>query len=66
MIFFDSFELQIHEVNENNIDVLGLRKSYYLKYPNKKYQSNILNTKEIEVHTNIAINRAGSIFEVVK
>ena len=51
---------------ENNIDVLGLRKSYYLKYPNKKYQSNILNTKEIEVHTNIAINRAGSIFEVVK
>ena len=52
--------------NENNIDVLGLRKAYYLKYPNKKYQSNILNNLEIEVHTNIAINRAGSIFEVVK
>ena len=52
--------------NENNIDVLGLRKSYYLKYPNKKYQSNILNNLEIEVNTNIAINRAGSIFEVVK
>lgn len=51
---------------ENNIDVLGLRKAYYLKYPNKKYQSNILNTTEIEVNTNITINRAGSIFEVIK
>ena len=51
---------------ENNIDVLGLRKAYYLKYPNKKYQSNILNTTEIEVNTNITINHAGSIFEVIK
>lgn len=51
---------------ENNIDVLGLRKAYYLKYPNKEFQSDILNNLEIEVKTNITINRAGSIFEVIK